>query len=539
MTLRVAIAQLNLLVGDIAGNCSRILAAAETARDDLGADLVVFPELGVSGYPPEDLLLRADFLRQCRSAVERLAEKAVNICMVVGFPEAANGCLYNSAAVLQEGRIAAVYRKCRLPNYGVFDEKRYFSPGSGPCLFQIGAVPLAVTLCEDIWAEGIVEQSSMAGAQLILNLNASPFHANKGAEREAVLRDRIRAARVPIIYVNQVGGQDELVFDGSSFVMRADGEVCYRAPEFEESTGVVEFGIGESLSPVYGRIAPSYTQVASEYKALVLGIRDYVRKNGFQGAILGLSGGIDSALTLALAADALGNDQVEVVLMPSRYTACMSNEDAVEQAQCLGVQHHVIPIEPAVNVFTDMLEDTFRGLSADTTEENIQARCRGLLLMALSNKKRRLLLTTGNKSEMSVGYATLYGDMAGGFAPLKDVPKMLVYRLAEYRNCLSQVIPQRVIERPPSAELAPDQVDEDSLPPYSILDAILELYVEQVCSIEEIIGQGYDAVDVRKLVRLVNMNEYKQRQAPPGVRITARAFGRDRRYPITSGFRPC
>lgn len=539
MKLRVAIAQLNLLVGDIAGNCSRILCTAETARDDLGADLVVFSELGISGYPPEDLLLRTDFLRQCRSAVERLAEKAVNVCMVVGFPEAADGCLYNSAAVLQEGRIAAVYRKCRLPNYGVFDEKRYFSPGNEPCLFQVGAVPLAVTLCEDIWAEGIVEQSSMAGAQLILNLNASPFHANKGAEREAVLRDRIRVARVPIIYVNQVGGQDELVFDGSSFVMGADGEVCYRAPEFEESTGVVEFGIGESLSPVYGGIASSYAEVSSEYKALVLGIRDYVRKNGFQGAVLGLSGGIDSALTLALAADALGKDQVEVVLMPSRYTACMSNEDAVAQAQCLGVQYHVIPIEPAVNIFTDMLEDTFRGLPVDTTEENIQARCRGLLLMALSNKKRRLLLTTGNKSEMSVGYATLYGDMAGGFAPLKDVPKMLVYRLVEYRNCLSQVIPQRVIERPPSAELASDQVDEDSLPPYSILDAILELYVEQDCSIEEIIGEGYDAVDVRKLVRLVNMNEYKRRQAPPGVRITARAFGRDRRYPMTSGFRPC
>jgi NAD+ synthase (glutamine-hydrolysing) len=535
--LGVAVAQLNLVVGDIDGNRDRILRAAESARDELLADVVVFPELSISGYPPEDLLLRSDFIAKSRSALDQLAQKAAGICLVVGFPEKLNERLFNSAAVLQSGKIRAVYRKCQLPNYGVFDEKRYFSPGFEPCLFQIRGVNIALTLCEDVWMEGAVERASAAGAQIVLNLNASPFHARKISEREAVLRERIRASRVPIVYVNLIGGQDELVFDGASFAMDAQGEVFYRAPEFEESVELIEFRVEKSLTPVPGRIAPGYAEVSSEYAALVLGIRDYVRKNGFQGAVLGLSGGIDSALTLALAVDALGSDRVEIVMMPSRYTASMSNQDAAEQARRLGVQTHRIPIEPAVGAFAAMLEETFRGLPKDTTEENIQARCRGLVLMAISNKKRMLLLTTGNKSEMSVGYATLYGDMAGGFAPLKDVPKMLVYRLAAYRNSISEIIPLRVIERPPSAELAPNQVDEDSLPPYSILDAILERYVEQDRSIDQMIAEGFDQSDVRKVVALVDNAEYKRRQAPPGVRITPRAFGRDRRYPITSGFR--
>ncbi len=538
MKLGVAVAQINLFVGDIEGNRDRILKAAIYARDELRADVVVFPELSISGYPPEDLLLRPDFIARCNDALDDLATIAWGICLVVGFPEAADGKLFNSAAVLESRKIQAVYRKCELPNYGVFDEKRYFSPGFEPCVFQIRGVTLAITLCEDIWIEGAVERSRAAGAELILNLNASPFHARKITEREAVLRKRIEVTAVPIVYVNQVGGQDELVFDGASFAMDGQGKVFYRAPEFEASIELVEFSLDQKITPLPATVAPGYTEVSSEYKALVLGIRDYVRKNGFQGAVLGLSGGIDSAMTLALAVDALGSDQLEAVLMPSRYTAPMSNEDAIEEARLLGVQTHVIPIEPAVGAFAGMLEEIFRGLPRDTTEENIQARCRGVVLMAISNKKKKLLLTTGNKSELSVGYATLYGDMAGGFAPLKDVPKTLVYRLAAYRNSLSGVIPRRVLARPPTAELAPNQLDQDSLPPYPVLDAILVRYVEQDRSIDEIIAEGFDESEVRRVVALVNNNEYKRRQAPPGVRITARAFGRDRRYPMTSGFRP-
>jgi NAD+ synthase (glutamine-hydrolysing) len=536
LNLRIAIAQLDLKVGDIAGNARRILDTANEARDRLDAKAVVFPELTLSGYPPEDLILRRDFLAAVGQALEELARKITGITAIVGFPETTDEGVYNSAAVLRDGAIRHVYRKQLLPNYGVFDEKRYFQTGHAPCVFELEGVPAGLTLCEDIWQPGPVEQAVRAGARLILNLNASPYQAGKLRDREAVVRERIAAAGIPLVYVNLVGGQDELVFDGASFVMDRQGRITTHAPEFQESLTAVDFSPGDHAEPLPGDLAPPLPDDASIYQALVTGIRDYVGKNHFKGAVLGLSGGIDSALTLALAADALGPEQVEAVLMPSRYTADMSNEDAVLEAEALGCRYHVIPIEPAFDTFLGMLAPSFQGLPPDTTEENIQARCRGILLMAFSNKTGKILLTTGNKSEMSVGYATLYGDMAGGFAPLKDVPKMLVYRLAEYRNGQSPVIPRRVIERPPSAELRPDQKDEDSLPPYPVLDAILERYVERDESVADIIAAGYPEADVVRVARLVDRNEYKRRQAPPGVKISRRAFGRDRRYPMTNGF---
>lgn len=401
-------------------------------------------------------------------------------------------------------------------------------------MFEFKGVFIGLTICEDVWHKGIIESAKDAGAEILLTLNASPFNLGKVRQREEIICAQVKEEHIPLVYVNQIGGQDELIFDGASFVVNAQGDVIYRAEEFAEQIGVVNFN---GNTPMPNHCAPLHGKIDSAYRALVLGIQDYVRKNGFKGAILGLSGGIDSALVLALAVDALGCDQVEVVLMPSRYTADMSNEDAFLEANALKVKHHTIPIEPAVNAFNNMLADVFAGTKKDTTEENIQARCRGVLLMAMSNKQGKLLLTTGNKSEMSVGYATLYGDMAGGFAPIKDVPKMLVYELARYRNTISPVIPERVLIRPPSAELAPDQVDEDSLPPYDILDPILERYVEKDQSAEDIIAAGFSKEHVARAISLVDRNEYKRRQSPPGIRITTRAFGRDRRYPITSGYR--
>jgi NAD+ synthase (glutamine-hydrolysing) len=535
--LRIAIAQVNLLVGDIAGNARRVLETARRARDELRAQAVVFPELTLAGYPPEDLIQRPGFIKQIDYALRELASEVHGIDVVLGFPEKQTGLPYNSAAVLRDGAIHKVYRKHALPNYGVFDEKRYFLPGTEPCVFDLRGVPVGITICEDVWLPGAVEQAAEAGAKLVLNLNASPYHANKTLERERVVWERIACAGVPVMYVNLVGGQDELVFDGASFVMDAGGHIVARAPEFTESLDVVDLEWGDGrIKSIEGAISPLLDETASIYQALVLGIRDYVGKNRFRGAVLGLSGGVDSALTLALAVDALGADKVEAVMMPSRYTADMSIEDARLEIEALGVAHHLIPIEPAFQSFLSMLADTFRGLPQDTTEENIQARCRGVVLMAISNKTGKILLTTGNKSEMSVGYATLYGDMAGGFAPLKDVPKLLVYRLAEYRNMLSPVIPRRVLERAPSAELAPNQRDEDSLLPYALLDPILALYVEEDKSVEEIVSAGFREADVLRVANLVDRNEYKRRQAPPGVKISRRAFGRDRRYPITCGF---
>ncbi|MFD2113130.1 NAD+ synthase [Thiorhodococcus fuscus] len=538
MACRIQIAQINPLVGDIAGNAERLISASVAARD-AGADLVVFPELALTGYPPEDLLLRPEFMRRVESALERIAAEAQGITLVLGYPRAAVGGLFNVAGVWRDGELLAEYAKQHLPNYSVFDEKRYFQSGSTATVFEHCGLRFGLTVCEDMWQEGPVAQAVEAGAQVLLNINASPFHAGKLQERESLVGRRASGHGLPILYANLVGGQDELVFDGASFVVDREGRVVQRAPAFVEAELRVEIDrdsgdVVRIQSAESDRPEPDPDAVI--YDALVLGVRDYVRKNGFDGAVLGLSGGVDSALTLAIAVDALGADRVEAVLMPSRYTADMSNEDALEEARLLGVATRTIPIEPAFLAFLNLLEPAFAGQPIDVTEENIQARCRGIILMAISNKSGRILLTTGNKSEMSVGYATLYGDMAGGFAPIKDVPKMLVYQLARYRNRLGRAIPERVLTRAPSAELRADQTDQDSLPEYELLDAILRLYIEEDQGIDAIVAQGYPDDLVRRVARLVDRNEYKRRQAPPGVRISKRAFGRDRRYPITSGF---
>ncbi|MGH8554503.1 MAG: NAD+ synthase [Gammaproteobacteria bacterium] len=535
-SLRIALAQLNLTVGDIQGNAQRILAAAEEARDRLRADLVVFPELALTGYPPEDLVLRPGLWRQVQGALAEISQRVRGVELVVGYPRRHEGGLYNACSLIGAGRIKATYHKQQLPNYSVFDEKRYFVPGAGAQVVEIKGSALALSICEDIWIAGTALQARDAGAQTIVNINASPFHLGKAAEREEVLKRACHESGLPIIYVNLVGGQDELVFDGGSTVLDAGGTVRLRAPDFTEGIYPLDLDPGRPLSPRAGEVVPAGRAEPGIYQALVLGVRDYARKNGFRGAVLGLSGGIDSALTLAIAVDALGKDSVEAVLMPSRFTAEMSLTDAGEEARRLGVAYHTIPIEPAVRAFEDSLGTVFAGRPRDTTEENVQARCRGVILMAFSNKTGKLVLTTGNKSEMAVGYATLYGDMAGGFAPLKDVPKTLVYRLAAWRNRIAPVIPQRVLDRPPSAELAPGQKDEDSLPPYAVLDPILERYIEDDQTPEEIVRAGFDPATVAKVVRMVDRNEYKRRQAAPGVRISQRAFGRDRRYPITSGY---
>lgn len=536
--LRISIAQINLLVGDIAGNVQRILEAISTARDEQKADAVLFPELTLTGYPPVDLLLRPDFHKQTAQAIQELVKQVNGIDVVVGYPCEEGQQFYNTAALIRNGEIIATYFKHCLPNYGVFDEKRYFDGGKEPCVVDIKGVPVGISICEDIWFPEPVNKSVKAGAKLILNLNASPYHIHKTYERENVVAQRIHESGVPVVYANLVGGQDELVFDGDSFVMDED-RVEARAPAFKECIYPVDFDFdGKTVRAIKDeQQAQRLPEVESVYNALVLGVRDYINKNGFKGVVIGMSGGIDSALTATIAVDAIGKERVEGVMMPSRYTADMSVEDAVAEAEALGIEHRVISIEPLFKAFSESLKDEFAGLPEDTTEENIQARCRGVLLMAISNKKRKMVLTTGNKSEMAVGYATLYGDMAGGFGALKDVPKTMVYRLADYRNSLSPVIPQRVIDRPPSAELRPDQKDADSLPPYDVLDAVLEMYVESDRTVEEISASGYDEKVVKRITSMIDRNEYKRRQAPPGVRITKRAFGSDRRYPITSGYR--
>lgn len=536
-SLRVVIAQCNLWVGDVPGIAQQVIRLSQAARDTHKADLVVFPELTLTGYPPEDLLLRPGLQRMVDRALEKILSAVKNIHILVGHPLLSGDTRFNAASVLYNGEILAVCHKHHLPNYSVFDEQRYFSSGSGYATVRIKHTTVGVTICEDIWQPGPARLATDAGAQLLVNINASPFHAGKGAEREAVVAQRVKECGIPVVYANLVGGQDELVFDGESFVMDQQGSLTQRCPACVEGLYPVEFEVSDRLiKPVPAEIANRLPVVAAVYQALVLGVHDYIRKAGFKGAVIGLSGGIDSALTLAIAVDAIGAEQVEVVMMPSRYTARMSLDDAQAQADTQGVTCHKISIEPVFEAFLESLRDVFAGTDTDTTEENIQARCRGVILMALSNKRGKIVLTTGNKSEMSVGYATLYGDMAGGFAPIKDVPKLLVYQLAEYRNSIAPVIPQRVIDRPPSAELAPDQKDEDSLPPYEVLDPLLEGYIEKDLSISELVAQGFDDAVVQRVAALVDRNEYKRRQAPPGVRISRRAFGRDRRYPIVSGY---
>ena len=535
--LRVVMAQVNLMVGEIEANGRLVIERSIEARDRLQADLVLFPELTLTGYPPEDLLLRPDLQQRVARVVEQIKSRVSGITVVCGLPQQQGGRMTNGALVIQDGEVVAYYAKQHLPNYGVFDEVRYFVAGSEAATFSCRGVRCGLSICEDIWYPDSAAQAVAAGAELLLNLNASPFHQSKLAERESVVAARAAEVGVPILYTNLVGGQDELVFDGGSFVVDATGTVTHQAPMFVEAMVVVALHLGrDGVEVVAGECIPEADPLQLIYQALALGVRDYVNKNGFPGVVIGLSGGIDSALTLAIAVDALGADRVEGVSMPSIYTAAMSREDAAAQAQAQGVRFSEIAIKGVVDEFTTLLAPAFAGYGPDTTEENLQARCRGIILMAISNKRGSMVLTTGNKSEMAVGYATLYGDMAGGFAVLKDLPKTLVYRLAHYRNSLGAVIPQRVIDRPPSAELAPDQQDSDSLPPYDVLDQILALYVEQDYSPQQIMAAGFAEQEVRRVVRLVDINEYKRRQAAPGVKVTRRAFGRGRRYPITSGF---
>ncbi len=566
----VALAQINCTVGDLAGNAQKILAAAATAQAQ-GADVLLTPELSLCGYPPEDLLLRESFFTAARERLDALAadigESAPGLAVIVGFPDKSGSSVYNAAALIEGGKVAAIYHKRNLPNYTVFDEQRYFQPGDAPLVFEAKGVRLGILICEDVWGnlgplttrpEPSLDQlkgmlasrpdawdakaalaAREAGAQALLVLNASPYHMRKSATRYDVVRERVKETGLPVVYCNLVGGQDELVFDGASFALDAQGELALQMPLFEECHEAVTLTADRAgPATLKGfRVQADMNIEAEVYAALKLGVKDYLGKNGFPGAIIGLSGGIDSALTLAIACDALGADKVRAVMMPSQYTADISWIDSREMVKRLGVRYDEIAIKPMFDAYLAALADEFKSRPFDATEENIQARIRGTLLMALSNKFGSIVLTTGNKSEMAVGYCTLYGDMAGGFAVIKDIAKTLVYRLSRYRNTISDIIPERIIVRPPSAELRPDQKDQDSLPEYEVLDAILSLYVEEDKSPPEIIAHGYAAADVEQVVRLIRINEYKRRQAPVGVRVTHRAFGRDWRMPITNKFR--
>jgi NAD+ synthase (glutamine-hydrolysing) len=530
--MRIAIAQLDCVVGDLPGNAARILGAVAEAQRG-GADLVVTPELSLCGYPPEDLVLRPAFLTACADELARLATQVSGTTVVIGYPEVADGKRHNAAAVVRDGRIAAVYRKCELPNYTVFDEERYFEPGREPCVVDVAGVRVGVVICEDIWFPDPARAARAAGAQVIVVPNGSPYHTRQQALRREMVAARVRETGLPVVYVNRVGGQDELVFDGASFIVDGRGALAQQLPAWRETVALAEF---DGATPKVVRGALDERLEPHVYAALTMGVHDYVQKNRFPGVLLGLSGGIDSALTLAVAVDALGRERVRALMLPSRFNAAISLEDARTMAGILGVRYDEIAIDGVFDAFHGALAEEFRGLPEDATEENIQARIRGTLLMALSNKHGAIVLTTGNKSEMAVGYATLYGDMAGGFGVLKDISKTLVYRLAHYRNSLGRVIPERIITRAPSAELRADQTDQDSLPPYDVLDAILEAYVEEDLSPADIVARGLAPEHVAKVVRLIKVNEYKRRQAAIGIRVTPRGFGKDWRYPITSAW---
>lgn len=540
-TLRIALAQFDFPVGDVRGNTGRIAAMIAEARDEYGADIVLFPELAISGYPPEDLLMRPSFLEDCEAALREVAKAATGIVAVVGWPESAGSILYNSASVLRGGKVEATYRKRELPNYNVFDERRYFhvDPDGGSCVVEVKGVPVGVLVCEDLWFAEPLADTARAGAQLVLVPNASPYERGKHAQRDALLSERAKESGAALAYVNVVGGQDALVFDGSSVVADADGTVHPAASAFADLWLVVDLDTAtRKFAPVVWQDDGDESMDALAWRAIVRGIRDYCGKNGFTTAWLGLSGGIDSSIVLALAVDALGADNVTAVRMPSRYTAGLSNDLAQEQCDALGVRLLTLPIEAPFNGFLDALATTFEGHAPDTTEENLQSRARGALLMALSNKFGGLLLTTGNKSEYAVGYATIYGDMCGGYAPIKDLYKTEVYGLAKWRNTVggAPVIPPGVISRAPSAELRENQVDQDSLPPYDVLDAILRRYVDLEQSRDDIVGAGFDAATVDRVLRLVRTSEWKRHQAATGPKISRRAFGRERRYPISNRY---
>ena len=536
--ITIALAQINMTVGDVPGNTRRVIDTAQRARDQLHAQLVVFPECTLSGYPPEDLLFHKGLRRQVASGLNTLAEELKGVQVLVGYPEYTERGIYNSLTLIGGGKQSVNYRKRHLPNYAVFDEERYFLAGDEAKTIDVGGIKLGLSVCEDIWHAGTLEAAHDIGAEALIITNGSPYEIGSQSRRRALLAERISDCAIPIIYLNLIGGQDELVFDGGSMALDATGKTVFQAPQFEEGVYPLELRAGpDGVEVVPAEICPDLAKAESAYRAIVLGVHDYVINHGFPGVIIGLSGGIDSALTLAIAVDALGADRVQAVMMPSRFTADISIEDAAEQARTMAVQYDVLPIEDIFGSVLDTLAPLFAGLPADTTEENIQARSRGIILMAISNKTGKMLLTTGNKSETAVGYATLYGDMAGGFAPIKDCSKTLVYELARYRNGLGPVIPDRVLAREPSAELSDNQKDSDSLPPYDILDPILEALIEENLSVDEISERGFERAIVGKVLAMVQRNEYKRRQAPPGVRISSRAFGRDWRYPITSGYK--